>query len=197
MKRTRGADGAAKRVQFDGSVPNAVYKRMIAAGATAEEGPDQDILLLRFAFGDAAWQVWNKWAMPDGIEPVELPVSGDPLLQVFYPFGAGGVLVPLAQWGAVNAEIASLLATYAPLRQAAFAAGGPFAVLAAVPPVAPPMAAGPFPYHHSTIAMWKVQERIETGINCPSITAVPAGAILADLSVTYTNCVAVVRLVRK
>ena len=63
------------------------------------------------------------WCLPDGNECGILPANGDPL---FSPqiVAVGGVIVPIAQHGALLAEVFSLLVEYAHLRAGAFSPGG-------------------------------------------------------------------------
>jgi hypothetical protein len=43
-------------------------------------------------------------------------------------------------------------------------------------------------FHHSTIAAYKVFERIQSGAGHPDIAVLPAGTNIVQLNVVYSNC---------
>jgi hypothetical protein len=52
----------------------------------------------------------------------------------------------------------------------------------------PPQAPLGVQFHHSTIAVYKVFERIQSGAGRPDIAVLPAGTDIVQLNVVYSNC---------
>jgi hypothetical protein len=90
----------------------------------------------------------------------------------------------MAAVGFVTQAVTKALVTYAPLRKVHFSRD----VFPVIPAgfVAYPLLG--FKFHHSTIAAYKVLERIQSGVWLPDIVALPAGTNLVQLNVVYSNC---------
>ena len=106
----------------------------------------------------------------------------------------GGLMAPY-QSLAVQLEVHSMLATFQPLLAAHFAPGAaPFPLLPA--PAMPPL--GGYHYHQQ-ISIQMVQQEIEDpsplfAAHVPLLTGLVSGSVIADLQITYSNCIVVRRL---
>ena len=151
-----------------------------AAGVTSAQS---DVLLLDISGSPDAQRVFSEFLSDSegGSDSLVTPYFGNPLA----PFVA-----PAAQ-----ADVLSVLSTFAPLMAAAFAAG---AAPAPFVPAAALLVFGGVHFHHSKIALLAVQGEIQTSAwfaaHCPALAAVPSGNVICDLICTYGNCVVSTRL---
>jgi hypothetical protein len=115
--------------------------------------------------------------------------DADPvLLPHFGPLAFPYVAVP------VQLEVYDILQSFQSLSAADFFPGaGPIPLNNA-----PALVMGGFQYHHAKIACHAVMEEIQQPgrINAPfqGLNAVPSGQVICDLSLTFANCIVVVRL---
>ncbi len=108
-----------------------------------------------------------------GADPLVTPHFGVPPAQ----------FIPLA----AQAEVWSLLVTFAPLMAANFLPGAvPFPLVPA--PVGLP---GGVLYHHSKIALHAVQDEIVSlqrfAAGCPALASVPSGNVICELVIQYAH----------
>ena len=150
-----------------------------------------DITILKFGFGSEAYEIWKEHYLPGGKEPDVLDDS-DPVFNIAPAFGGGALQPPLAAVGGINQAVTKALVTYASLRKVNFA-GGALPVIPAGFVGYPPLGVK---FHHSTIAAYKVLERIQTGAGLQAIMALPAGTSIVQLNVVYSNCALSILLVK-
>ena len=136
-------------------------------------------------------EIWKEQHLPGGKEPDVLDDS-DPVFNIAPAFAGGAVLPPMAAVGGIFQAVTKALVTYAPLRKADFA-GGALPVIPAGFVGYPPLGVQ---FHHSTIAAYKVLERIQTGAGLPDILALPAGTNIVQLNVVYSNCALSILLIK-
>ena len=148
-----------------------------------------DITILKFDFGSEAYELWKEHYLPGGEDPDVLDDS-DPVFNIAPAFGGGALQPPLAAVGGINQEVTKALVTYASLRKVH---GGALPVIPAGFVGYPPLGVK---FHHSTIAAYKVLERIQTGAGLPAIMALPAGTSIVQLNVVYSNCALSILLVK-
>lgn len=150
-----------------------------------------DITILQFGFGSEAYEIWKEHHLPEGKEPDVLDNS-DPVYNVAPAFVEGATLPPMAAVGGIYQAVTNALITYAPLRKANFVDG--------TLPVIPVDFVGYPPlgvkFHHSTIAAYKVLERIQNGAGLPDIMALPVGTNIVQLNVVYSNCALSILLIK-
>lgn len=123
------------------------------------------------------------------LEWLKGPEEVDPLVTVSFGPVISNYICPAAQ-----AEVLSIINSYQPLDQDQLAAGNvPWQPIAALP-------LGGFQYHHAKIALQMMQQEIENPghllAQCPTLSLLPAGHCICDLTINYTNC-AVARRLRK
>ena len=150
-----------------------------------------DITILQFGFGSEAYEIWKNHHLPGGKEPDVLDDS-DPVYNIAPAFAEGAIMPPMTAVGNIHQAVTKALVTYAPLRKKSFANE--------TLPVIPAEFVG-YPqlgvkFHHSTIAAYKVLERIQTGEGLPDIMALPAGTNIVQLNVVYSNCALSILLVK-
>ena len=94
-------------------------------------------------------------------------------------------------------EVHGLLFTYRPLLKAAFEPGGALPAYAFGPGYAP---GGGYRYNHSQNALHAVLDEICTLRNyaaaCPLLAGLPIGDLICDISITYANCMVLMKLSR-
>ena len=150
-----------------------------------------NITIFQFDFGSEAYEIWKEQHLPGGKEPDVLDDS-DPVYNIAPAFAEGAVLPPMAAVGDIFQAVTKALVTYAPLRKVNFANG--------TLPVIPSEFVGYPPlgikFHHSTIAAYKVLERIQSGAGLTDIMALPAGTNIVQLNVVYSNCALSIPLVK-
>jgi hypothetical protein len=137
---------------------------------------------LQFGFGSEAYEFWKEHYLPGGKEP-DILDNSDPVYNIAPAFTEGVHLPPMAAFGFIFQAVTKALVTYAPLRKVHFAGALPFipAGFIGCPPLG-------VKFHHSTIAAYKVLERIQSGAGLPDIVALPAGTNIVQLNVVYSNC---------
>lgn len=150
-----------------------------------------DITILQFGFGSEAYKIWKEHHLPGGKEPDVLDDS-DPIYNIAPAFAGGALLPPMAAVGFINQAVTNALVTYAPLRKADFS-GGALPVIPAGFVGYPPLGVK---FHHSTIAAYKVLERIQSGTGLPDIMALPAGTNIVQLNIVYSNCALSILLIK-
>ena len=143
-----------------------------------------DITILQFGFGSEAYELWKEHYLPGGKEPDILDES-DPVYNIAPAFAEGAHLLPMTAVGFVIQAVTKALVTYAPLRKMNFAGGGALPVIPADFVGYPPLGVK---FHHSTIAAYKVIERIQSGAGLPDIAVLPTGTNMVQLNVVYSNC---------
>lgn len=150
-----------------------------------------DITIFQFSFGSKAYEIWKEHHLPGGKEPDVLDDS-DPVYNIAPAFAGGAILPPMAAVWGINQAVTKALVTYAPLRKFDFARGA-LPVIPAGFVGYPPLGVK---FHHSTIAAYKVLERIQTGTGLPDIMALPAGTNIVQLNIVYSNCALSILLVK-
>jgi len=150
-----------------------------------------EITILQFGFGSEAYEIWKEQHLPGGKEPDVLDGS-DPIYNIAPAFADGAVLPPMAAVGGICQAVTKALVTYAPLQKENFASEG-LPVIPADFVGYPPLGVK---FHHSTIAAYKVLERIQSGAGLPYIMALPAGTNIVQLNVVYSNCALSILLVK-
>jgi hypothetical protein len=150
-----------------------------------------DITILQFGFGSEAYEIWKEHYLPGGKEPDALDDS-DPVFNIAPAFAGGALLPPMAAVGLIFQAVTKALVTYAPLRKVHFA-GGALPVIPVGFVGYPPLGVK---FHHSTIAAYKVLERIQSGAGLPDIMALPAGTNIVQLNVVYSNCALSILMVK-
>jgi hypothetical protein len=142
-----------------------------------------DITTFKFGYESEAFNLWKENYLPKNNEKDVLDNS-DPVYNIAPAFAVGAQLPPMAAVGLICQAVTKALVTYAPLRKADFA-GGALPVIPDGFVGYPPLGVQ---FHHSTIAAYKVFERIQTGAGLPDILALPAGTNIVQLNVVYSNC---------
>lgn len=150
-----------------------------------------DITILQLGFGSEAYEIWKEHHLPGGKEPDVLDDS-DPVYNIAPAFAEGAILPPMAAVGNIYQAVTKALVTYAPLRKANFA-DGTLPVIPADFVGYPPLGVK---FHHSTIAAYKVLERIQNGAGLPDIMALPVGTNIVQLNVVYSNCALSILLIK-
>jgi hypothetical protein len=135
-------------------------------------------------YNSAAFHTWKDHYLPHDHEHPDLAKCD--ILYLPYP----AIVLPpdigveLHAIGQVYPEVVNTLIAYAPLRATDFTA-------LLDPPV--PLELVPTPpgikFNHSTLAAYRVLERIQTGEGLPSIAALAPGTAIARLNIYYANCI--------
>lgn len=150
-----------------------------------------DITILQFSFGSEAFELWKEHYLPGGKEQ-DILDNSDPIYNIAPAFAEGASLPPLTSVGWILQAVAKALVTYAPLRKVEFSEGAlPLipAEFVGLPPLG-------VKFHHSTIAAYKVFERIQSGEGLPDIAGLPLGTNIAQLNVVYSNCALSILLIK-
>ncbi len=98
----------------------------------------------------------------------------------------------MAAVGFIMQAVTNALVTYAPLRKVHFT-GGALPIIPTGSVIYPPLGVK---FHHSTIAAYKVLERIQSGAGLPDIARLPAGTNIVQLNVIYSNCALSILLIK-
>jgi len=155
------------------------------------EGGFGEITIFQLRLGSEAYEIWKEHYLPEGKEPDVLDNS-DPVYNIAPAFAVDQLLPPMEAIGGIHQAVTKALVTYAPLRKADFANG-------TLPVISPEFVGYPqlgVKFHHSTMAAYKVLERIQTGEGLPDIMSLPAGTNIVQLNVVYSNCALSIVLVK-
>ena len=135
-------------------------------------------------YNSAAFKLWKDHYLPNDHEHPDLRKCD--ILYLPYP----AIVLPpdigveLHAIGLVYPEVVNALIAYSPLRAQDFTA---------LPPPPVPLEPVPTPpgikFNHSTLAAYRVLERIQTGEGLPSIAALAPGTAITRLNIYYSNCV--------
>jgi hypothetical protein len=162
-----------------------MVKLRCAPGCTVHDFGKGEISCLEIEYESPAFKMWKDHYLPGGQEACELDES-DPVYTPYPPVvTAAGLAVPLAAIGAIFQEVLNALITYAPLREEHFSALAPIPSIPLTPMEAPALGVK---FHHSTIAAYKVLERIQSGDGLPNIAALAPNTAITRLNIIYSNC---------
>jgi hypothetical protein len=141
-----------------------------------------EISVFEIEFGSNAYNTWKLAFLKNAEEPVVK--ESDPLLLPIPFYGIGPNLIPESEYMPVFSNAKDALLAYAtlPKEEKNIICDIPLDYRNCnLPP-------GGIKFNHYTLALYKVMERIQSGIGLPAIAALPTGTFIVRLQVLYSNC---------
>jgi predicted membrane-bound mannosyltransferase len=169
-------------------VPDLVLEAAKKAGGSVAKIPGEDLYCVRCEFGDACYNVLNKWVSTLDADPhVTVNFAPPPRVQ-------GTAIRPrLELVGSILVEASSIVHHYAPLRSVDFVAD-------ALPALPAPLddAVEHVPLHHPQISLNALHARIQNvnDPNYPVLSHLPSLSYVCNVSVEWANASVVTYIVK-